>query len=179
MSSRYRHHHSPSRWLAGILLAVLLFALAACTSGSPPNNPGQQPGTGQAPASPPTDVRGDLVGLVLTNGTLAREGGGVTLRFTVANQGEEAVTIGDLLGPGGLSPSTFEASGVYLYDGAARKRYDVVRDGNACRCSKVPLGIDPGQTLQLFASFPEPAQASELSAIVPHFPPLDGMRIQG
>jgi hypothetical protein len=127
-------------------------------------------------------VRGDLVGLVLSGASLTREGGDVTLRATITNQHTESVTIGDLLGPNGLAvPSTasYQASGVYLYDGAARKRYDVLRDGDACRCSRVPLGIDPGQSLQVFATFRDPGQTRELSAVVPHFVPLEGLRIQG
>jgi hypothetical protein len=127
-------------------------------------------------------VRGDLVGLVLSGASLTREGGQVTLRATITNQHTESVTIGDLLGPNGLAvPSTpsYEASGLYLYDGAAGKRYAVLRDGDACRCSRIPLGIDPGQSLQVFATFRDPGQARELSAVVPHFVPLDGLRVQG
>jgi hypothetical protein len=175
MTASTQHPHRARGWLASAA-AALVVLLAACTSGPPASNPEPQPGGDQvAPAS----VRGDLVGLVLTGGSLTREGGGVTLRFTITNQGKETVTIGDLLGPGGLAvPATFDASGAYLFDGHARKRYDVARDGKACRCAKVPLGIDPGQALELFATFPDPGQTGALSAIVPHFPPLDGLQIQ-
>jgi hypothetical protein len=180
MTTSMQHRHRGRGWLGSAAVAAVLVALlAACTGGPPASNPERQPGRGQAQAPPPASVRGDLVGLVLTGGSLTREGGGVTLRFTITNQGQEAVTIGDLLGPGGLTaPATFDASGAYLYDGNARKRYDVARDGKACRCAKVPLGIDPGQALELFATFPDPGQTGELSAIVPHFPPLDGLQIQ-
>jgi hypothetical protein len=168
-----------------VAVAVLAVAalLTACTgSGGDTDRQGPAPGPrqGQTQGQPPTSVRGDLVGLVLTNAALTREGGGVTLRFTIANQGEDTVTIGGLLSPNGLKVGPpYDASGVYLYDGNARKRYDVARDGDACRCAKVPLGIDPAQSLELFATFPDPGQPGELSAIVPHFAPLDGLRIQG
>jgi hypothetical protein len=168
------------RWPVAAVLALLL---AACTSGGSGGNSEQRPASGPAQqAQAPTSVRGDLVGLVLSGASLTREGGGVTLRARITNQHTESVTIGDLLGPNGLAvPSTpsFEASGVYLYDGAARKRYDVLRDGDGCRCSKIPLGIDPGQTIELFATFPDPAPIDRVSAIVPHFVPLDGLQIQG
>jgi hypothetical protein len=176
-------HHRPRgrRRLAGVALAAALVALlAACTGGGSADRPEPQPGSGRAQEQPPSTVRGDLVGLVLSGGSLTREAGGVTLRFTLVNQGRETVTIGDLLGPNGLAaPATFDDSGAYLYDGNARKRYDVLRDGDACRCAKVPLGIDPGQTLEFFATFPDPGSTGQLSAIVPHFAPLDGLRIQG
>jgi hypothetical protein len=81
----------------------------------------------------------------------------VTLRVTIRNQLTDAVTIGDLLGPNGLQvPPTFDASGLYLYDGKARNRYDVVRDAGTCRCAKVSINLS--QSLQVFGIFPDPAQ---------------------
>jgi hypothetical protein len=185
MSSQHpRDLGRAGRRLAGaartLAVTVVVLVAAACTATPPANNADQRAAGGQAQQQPPTNLRGDLVGLVLSGGSLAREGGRVTLRFRIANQGQDTVTIGDLLGPNGLKvPPSYDASGVYLYDGNARKRYDVVRDGDACRCAKIPLGVDPGQTLELFAAFPDPGQVDQLSAIVPHFPPLDGLRIQG
>jgi hypothetical protein len=172
-------------WLSATAVAAVLVVLpVACTSGRSTGGSQQSAGTGQGQqqAQVPVSVRGDLVGLVLSGASLTREGGGVTLRATITNQHTESVAIGDLLGPNGLAvPSAprYEASGLYLYDGAARKRYDVLRDGDACRCSRVPLGIDPGQALQVFATFRDPGQVGEVSAVVPHFVPLDGLRIQG
>lgn len=175
-----QHRPRGRRWLASAAVAAALAALAACTGGGSTSSPTPQPGGGRAQAQAPAVVRGDLVGLVLSGGSLTREGDGVTLRFSITNQGRDSVTIGDLLGPNGLAaPATFDASGAYLFDGTARKRYDVVRDGDTCRCAKVPLAVDPGQTLELFATFPDPGQVDQLSAMVPHFPPLDGLRIQG
>jgi hypothetical protein len=173
----------PARRLAAAAAALAVAALLAACTGSGGDTDRQDPGSGPSPAGgrsqPPTSVRGDLSGLVLSGASLRREGNVVTLRFTISSQAEDTVTIGDLLGPNGLArPATFEASGAYLYDGTARKRYDVLRDGDACRCAKVPLGIDPGQTLELFATFPDPGQTAELSAVVPHFAPLDGLKIQ-
>jgi hypothetical protein len=181
---------NPLRGPAGRLARAAAAALAAatlvvaCTGSGGDDTPRQGGGraAGGGPAqSPPASVRGDLSGLVLGDASLRREGGGVTLRATVTNQGEDSVTIGDLLGPGGLTrPPIYDSSGVYLYDGNARKRYQVLRDADACRCSKVPLAIEPGQKLELFATFPDlPGPRGELSAVVPHFPPLDGLRIQG
>jgi hypothetical protein len=171
-----------ARAAAAALAAAAL--VAACTGsggdGTPRQGGGRTAGGGPA-QQPPASVRGDLSGLVLSNASLRREGGGITLRATITNQEEDSVAIGDLLGPGGLArPPTNDSSGVYLYDGNARKRYEVLRDGDACRCSKVPLGIDPGQSLEVFATFPDlPGQTGELSAVVPHFASLDGLRILG
>lgn len=164
------------------VLAVVVLLVAACTgSGGGADRQGQGPAGGQAQQQPrpPASVRGDLVGLVLSGGAITREGGAITLRFRLTNQGTDATTLSDMLGPGGLTvPPTSDASGVYLYDGAARKRFDVARDGGACRCAKVPPSLDPGASIELFATFPDVGQAVALSAIVPHFAPLDGLKIQ-
>jgi hypothetical protein len=170
------------RWLphrgraaAALAMAVLL---AGCGLFGGDDGDDQPPQDSRQAQGPLATVRGDVPGLVLSAGSLKREGGVVTLRFTVTNHNQAATTLGDLFGEAGKA-NTSDAGGVYLYDGAARKRYDVVRDGEVCRCSKIPLGIEPGQAVDLFASFRDlPAQTGEVSAIVPHFAPLDGLRIQ-
>jgi hypothetical protein len=83
--------------------------------------------------------------------------GGVTLRVTIRNQLTDAVTIGDLLGPNGLQvPPTFDASGLYLYDGKARNRYDVVRDAGTCRAPR--CRSTSASRYRSSSSFPIPAQ---------------------
>jgi hypothetical protein len=157
---------------------ALAAALAACTGDDAKDD---QPGPGRGPAQRAlATVPGDVPGLILSAGSLRREGGEVTLRFTVTNQNQQATTLGDLLTEAGTSGRS-DVAGVYLYDGNARMRYNVLRDqAGACRCSsQVPLGLDPGQSAELSATFPDPGQSGEISALVPHFAPLDGLRIQG
>jgi hypothetical protein len=182
MNPQQRPHGRRGRraWAVAAIL-MLVGVLAACTSGRSGGNDDQRAGGAHPqPAQAPTSVRGDLVGLVLSGVSLTREGGGVTLRATITNQHPESVTIGDLLGPNGLEvPPTYDASGLYLYDGSAHKRYEVLRDGGSCRCSKVPLAVEPGQSLQVYATFADPARSDQLSAVVPHFAPLDGLQIKG
>jgi hypothetical protein len=170
----------PTRRLVATVAALVVATLLAACTGWGGTTDGQGPAPAGGQQQPATSVRGDIAGLILSGASLQREGDGVTLRFTITSQAEETVTIGDLLGPGGLTvPPTFDPSGAYLYDGRSRKRYDVLRDGDACgRCAKVPLGIDPGQAVELFAAFPDPGQAPELSAVVPHFAPLDGLKVR-
>jgi hypothetical protein len=159
---------------AAVALAGLL---AGCTGGG--DDQDQPAAPGGRKEAPLAVVRGDVPGLVLSAGSLKREDGGVTLRFTVTNNFKDSTTVGDLFGTPGGSP-TFDTAGVYLYDGAARKRYDPARDGEACRCSKVQLGLDSGKSIELFATFGDlPQTTGELSAVVPHFAPLDGLKIQG
>ena len=157
---------------------VLVAALAACT-GKDEQNHQPAPGGGQARRALAT-VPGDVPGLILSAGSLKRAGGEVTLRFTVTNQSQATTTLGDLLTEVGKA-GTSDTAGVYLYDGNARKRYNVLRDqSGACRCSsQVPLGLEPGQSAELSATFPDPGQTGEVSALVPHFAPLDGLKIQG
>jgi hypothetical protein len=160
------------------VVLALAAALAACTGRSRDRD---EPGPGGRPAQRAlATVPGDVPGLILSAGSLRREGGEVTLRFTVTNQNQQATTLGDLLTEVGTS-GTSDVAGVYLYDGNARKRYNVLRDqAGACRCSsQVPLSLEPGQSAELSATFPDPGQSGEISALVPHFAPLDGLRIQG
>jgi hypothetical protein len=166
------------RTSAAVAVLALAAALAACTGKDAKDD---QPGPGGGPAQRAlATVPGDVPGLILSAGSLRREGGEVTLRFTITNQNQAATTLGDLLTEVGTS-GTSDAAGVYLYDGNARKRYNVLRDqGGACRCStQVPLGLDPGQSAELSATFPDPGQTGAVSAVVPHFAPLDGLTIQG
>jgi hypothetical protein len=158
---------------------VLVAALAAACTGKDEQNHQPAPGGGQAQRALAT-VPGDVPGLVLSAGSLKREGGEVTLRFTVANQHQATTTLGDLLTEVGKA-GTSDTAGVYLYDGNARKRYNVLRDqSGACRCSnQVPLSLEPGQSAELSATFPDPGQTGVVSALVPHFAPLDGLTIQG
>jgi hypothetical protein len=164
---------------AAAALVLLLLALAAGCTGKDEQRPPPRPGGGQEQGALVT-VPGDVPGLILSAGSLKREGGEVTLRFTVTNQNQATTTLGDLLTEAGKAGSP-DTAGVYLYDGNARKRYNVLRDqGGACRCSRqVPLGLEPGQSVELSATFPDPGQTGAVSALVPHFAPLDGLQIQG
>jgi hypothetical protein len=178
-TTRTRSPRPGRRRGAAAVLVLLLLALAAGCTGKDKENGQPGPGGGQ-PQRALATVPGDVPGLVLSAGSLKREGGEVTLRFTVANQGQATTTLGDLLTEVGKA-GTSDTAGVYLYDGNARKRYNVLRDqSGACRCSnQVPLSLEPGQSAELSATFPDPGQTGVVSALVPHFAPLDGLTIQG
>jgi hypothetical protein len=178
-TTRTRSPRPGRRRGAAAVLVLLLLALAAGCTGKDKENGQPGPGGGQ-PQRALATVPGDVPGLVLSAGSLKREGGEVTLRFTVANQHQATTTLGDLLTEVGKA-GTSDTAGVYLYDGNARKRYNVLRDqSGACRCSnQVPLSLEPGQSAELSATFPDPGQTGVVSALVPHFAPLDGLTIQG
>ena len=178
-TARTRSPRPGQRRGAAAVLVLLLLALAAGCTGKDKENGQPGPGGGQ-PQRALATVPGDVPGLVLSAGSLKREGGEVTLRFNVANQGQATTTLGDLLTEVGKA-GTSDTAGVYLYDGNARKRYNVLRDqSGACRCSnQVPLSLEPGQSAELSATFPDPGQTGVVSALVPHFAPLDGLTIQG
>jgi hypothetical protein len=156
--------------LAVLLALAVALLLGACTSKDKDNRQ-----AGGKASGPLASVRGDVPGLVLSAGSLKRDGTNVTLRFTITNQTSNTVTIGNLLGkPGTANPS--DTGGVSLYDGANRKRY-VPSDQTV---TSVPLSVDPGKSVELSTTFPDvPETASgELSALVPHFAPLDGLKVQ-
>jgi hypothetical protein len=168
------HRPEAARPLLAPVLAVLLslavaLLLGACTGKDKGNG---QPG-GKA-SGPLASVRGDIPGLVVGGGSLERDGGNVVLRFTITNQTSNNVTIGDLLGKQGTANSN-DTGGVSLYDGNARKRY-VPSDQTP---TTVPIGLDPGKSVELSTTFPGvPDGAGEMSALIPHFAPLDGLKVQ-
>lgn len=97
----------------------------------------------------------------------------VMLRFTLINDSAEQLRVADLLG--GVT-SGYNVSGIHLIDPAGRKKYLVVTDSqNKCVCSaSVPIGLPPGQRLNLWAKFPAPpADVQKVSVILPHFIPMD------
>jgi hypothetical protein len=177
-----RSPRGPARRRAVTAAALVLAATlaAACTGNDDKQRDQPAPGGGGQPQRALATVPGDVPGLILSAGSLTREGGEVTLRFTVTNQNQATTTLGDLLTEVGKA-GTSDTAGVHLYDGNTRKRYNVLRDqSGACRCSnQVPLSLEPGQSAELSATFPDPGQTGEVSALVPHFAPLDGLKIQG
>jgi hypothetical protein len=176
MTTAWMRSPRAGRTAAALVVAAVL--AAGCT-GKDQRDDQPRPGGGQ-PQRALATVPGDVPGLILSAGSLRREGGEVTLRFTVTNQNQATTTLGDLLTETGKA-GTSDTAGVYLYDGNTRKRYNVLRDqSGACRCSnQVPLGLEPGQSAELSATFPDPGQTGVVSALVPHFAPLDGLQIQG
>jgi hypothetical protein len=161
---------APPRALAVLLALAVALLVGACTGKGKDGDQGGGKATG-----PLASVRGDVPGLVLSAGSLERDGTNVTLRFTITNLTGANVTIGDLLGKPGTANSN-DTGGVSLYDGANRKRY-VPSDQTV---TTVPLGVDPGKSVELsttFSDVPETA-SGELSALVPHFAPLDGLKVQ-
>ncbi len=156
--------------LAVLLTMAVALLLGACTGKDKADDQ-----AGGKASGPLASVRGDIPGLVLGGGSLERDGGNVVLRFTITNQTGNNVTIGDLLGKQGTANSN-GTGGVSLYDGIARKRY-VPSDQTP---TTVPIGLDPGKSVELSTTFPGvPETAGDISALVPHFAPLDGLKIQG
>ncbi len=170
-TTMHRTRPATAQAVAILLTLAVALLLGACTGKK--KDDGQAGGKATAPLA---SVRGDVPGLVLSAGSLKRDGGNVTLQFTITNQGSNNVTIGDLLGKPGTANS-HDTGGVSLYDGANRKRY-LPSDQTP---TTVPLGIDPGKSVELSTTFPDvPDSASgDLSALVPHFAPLDGLEVQG
>ena len=168
---RTARHRYVTGSLAVLLALAVALLLGACTGKK--KDDGQGGGKATAPLA---SVRGDVTGLVLSAGSLKRDGANVTLRFTITNQGGSTVTIGDLLGKPG-SANSHDTGGVTLYDGANRKRY-LPSDQTP---TTVPLGLDPGKSVELTTTFPDVPDSAggDLSALVPHFAPLDGLTVQG
>lgn len=173
--------------LGGLALASVAAAVVAvsCTSGgdggkSNARSPraGAGPTTQPQPTVPPplATVRGDIAGLVLQVREVRRDPAGtVTARFVLANAGAERV-VGGSFGDFTTRPQRPDLSGAYLFDGA--KRYNVVKNGNECVCSKSP-SLNPGeQSEELFVTFPSPgADVDRVSLVILHFPAIDGIEL--
>jgi hypothetical protein len=157
--------------IAVLLTLAVATLLGACTG----KHKDDGKAAGKPSGGPLASVRGDIPGLVLGGGSLERAGTNVTLRFTITNLTGNNVTIGDLLGKPGTANSN-DTGGVSLYDGANRKRY-LPSDQTV---TTVPLGVDPGRSVELSTTFPDVPEAAsaELSALIPHFAPLDGLKVQ-
>src|SRR6266511_3674063 len=79
-------HRTRPQALAVLLALAVALLLGACTSKDKDN--GQAGGKASGPLA---SVRGDVAGLVLSAGSLKRDGTNVTLRFTITNQTSNTV----------------------------------------------------------------------------------------
>lgn len=141
------------------------------------------------PASSPTvmpasggiaTADGEQSGVSLMVTELKRSSGGTaTLKFTIVNNGAEAVQFSYRMADPEYSGVDYNTlGGVHLIDPVNKKKYFVVRDSDRhCVCSRDLKDIAPGSRLNLWAKFPAPADAQQVTIVVPHFIPMDDVPI--
>lgn len=141
-----------------------------------------------APAtSPPAAVAGGIAttdgeqsGISLTVTEFKRGSGDTaTLKFTIVNNGTEALEFGyGLADPANSTIDYGTIGGVHLIDPVNKKKYFVVRDSDKrCVCSRDLKKIDPGSSLNLWAKFPAPVDTQSVTIVVPHFMPMDDVPV--
>lgn len=118
---------------------------------------------------------GEMPGTRLDVKELKRGGDGtVMFRFSVANDGEQALDLNGLMKAEGTN-DWHSVDGVYLLDNAGKKKYLVVRDSDKhCVCSRSIQDLPAKTTGNFWAKFPAPPDnVDKVSVVVPHFIPLD------
>lgn len=100
------------------------------------------------------------------------EGGTLTLKFQMFNDGEEPQNVYQLL-DGWLDDK------VHLIDAANKKKYLVVKDASGnCECSKVKGDVVKDKAINLWAKFPAPPEdVQKVTVIVGGFAPVESVPI--
>jgi hypothetical protein len=109
---------------------------------------------------------------------LKRSADTLVLRFVLINDSNDQFHPYDKLG--GLTFG-YNTSGVYLVDGANKKKYLVVVDSQQkCVCSEGLDWLQSKSRMNLWARFPAPpGDVKKISVVVPHFTPMDDVPITG
>lgn len=112
-------------------------------------------------------IRVDLLALDRTSPKV------VTVRFELTNTGDATFHTGDKLGYSGYGVSETDASAVTLVDVEERKRYyPLTATDDKCVCSIPDDGdLEPGESLEFFASYAAPSSESVM-VMVPNTPPF-------
>ena len=99
----------------------------------------------------------------------------VFMQFVLTNDTKATIPLGGLM-IGSVNDNA-TISGVYLDDGTTK--YNVVRDAQGkCVCSSALTYLEPKSTVSLWAKFSAPPTSTKkLNIDVPHFPPIDDVRL--
>ncbi|MFI0975718.1 hypothetical protein ACH4SP_01670 [Streptomyces sp. NPDC021093] len=174
------------------LVAVVTLSLSACGAGDPGGAPnGKNPaaekagtekaGTEESGAGKPAAANPKSMGLemkgangaVLTIDSVQRyEGGVVTVRGEMRNDGKTALNTDHWTGGNDLSlKNGYSSSGASLADLKGKKRYYPLRDtqGN-CLCNQFHTVFQPGDKAPVFVQFPAPPEGTtEVDFAMPTF----------
>ena len=126
-------------------------------------------------ADPIAIADGEAPGTSVQVHQLKVSNGTAMLKFTIINNGTQALSTGTLQGENDYR----SVSGVYLVDTAHQKKYLVMYDtANQCVCSRGLPDIAPKSSMNLWAKFPAPPDGvTKIGVVVPHFEPLDDVAI--
>jgi hypothetical protein len=164
--------------VAASLVAVATLSLSGCGGGDPGGDPGGTKPTAENPAAtaPAKSIGLELKGAngaVLTIDSVQRyEGGVVTVRGEMRNEGKEALNTSHWVGGNDLSlKNDYSSSGATLADLKGKKRYYPLRDtqGN-CLCNQFHTVFQPGAKAPVYVQFPAPPEGTtEVDFAMPTF----------
>lgn len=108
------------------------------------------------------------------------DGGVVTLRLRLVNGSSDLFEASCSMREPGANDSCGTFSGVYLLDAANQQKYLIVRDANGvCVCSTID-DVDPGQRMNIWATFPAPPEGvTDVTVVVTLFEPIEDVPITG
>lgn len=159
------------------LVAVVTLSLSGCGVGDSGGAPdGKKPAAEKPTAADPkgkgVEMKG-ANGAVLTIDSVQRyEGGVVTVRGEMRNDGKVALNTDHWTGGNDLSlKNGYSSSGATLADLKGKKRYYPLRDtqGN-CLCNQFHTVFQPGDTAPVFVQFPAPPEGTtEVDFAMPTF----------
>jgi hypothetical protein len=132
---------------------------------------------GSAAVSTPRASAQELVGegqrggtKIVIRGLTRDDGGTVTLRFRLVNDGDTPQPIYQLIG------NSLDGH-AHLIDAANKKKYLVVKDtsGN-CECSRFEGDVTKGSPVNLWVKFPAPpASVQKITVVVDGFEPIESV----
>lgn len=164
-----------TREAAPVQAPVVAAPVVAAQSAAP-----AAPVVAAAPAAPAVAVLasadGDQPGTRVELLELKRSSGDtVTARFTIVLGPSTNIRFSSFLG---TDPDPSSVNAVHLTDPVAKKEYLAIMNSNReCLCSRGLDTLTPGRT-NLWAKFPAPpAGVEKVSVVIPHFGPLDDIRL--
>ena len=104
---------------------------------------------------------------IVVRGLKRDDGGTVTLRFQVVNDGDTSQPMYQLIG------NSLDGH-AHLIDAANRKKYLVVKDSaGKCECSPIRGNVDKGSPVNLWVKFPAPPDSvQKVTVVVDGFEPV-------
>lgn len=164
------------------LVAIATLTLGGCGGGDSGGTPdgtktaAGNPADGKPAATAPKSMGLELKGAngaVLTIDSVQRyEGGVVTVRGEMRNDGKEALNTSHWVGGNDLSlKNGYSSSGATLADLKGKKRYYPLRDtqGN-CLCNQFHTVFQPGAKAPVYVQFPAPPEGTtEVDFAMPTF----------
>ncbi|EFL12854.1 conserved hypothetical protein [Streptomyces sp. C] len=174
--------HVGAKVAATGLVAVVTLTLSGCGGGDAGAAPGGKKPAAEKPTTEKTaaaDPKGEALemkganGAVLTIHSVQRyEGGVVTVRGEMRNDGKQALNTDHWTGGNDLSlKNGYSSSGASLADLKGKKRYYPLRDTQGhCLCTQFHPVFQPGDRAPVFVQFPAPPEGTtEVDFAMPTF----------